>query len=79
MSMVVIDAPNYRCITADETPPSEVHNDIGIQISLGTYKMFYEAGSEDVLWRRRSEAEETRVLERGRRLHEERKSSVWLL
>ncbi|KAF7966906.1 hypothetical protein HWV62_36583 [Athelia sp. TMB] len=68
-----------RCMTADETPQPAVRNDIGIQISLGTYKLFYEAGSEDILWRQRSAIEEGRVLERARRVHEERIQSAWLL
>ena len=77
--LVVDREPKYRCMTADETPQPAVRNDIGIQISLGTYKLFYEAGSEDVLWRQRSVVEEGRVLERARRAHEERIQSAWLL
>jgi len=69
-----------RSITADESPPPcEMENDIGIQISLGTYKLFYEAGTEDVLWRPRSEGEQTRLDERARARHEERKNCVLLL
>lgn len=69
----------YRNMTGDETPLAATSNDIGIQISLGTYKLFYEAGTEDVLWRGRTGEEEGRVEERARKRHEERKQSAWLL
>lgn len=66
---------NYRCMTGEETPQAVVHNDIAIQISLGTYKLFYEAGTEDVLCRQ----EDVRLNERAKARHEDRKRSVWLL
>ena len=50
-----------------------IKTDIGVQVSLGTFKLFYEAGSEDVLWRGRGELDQ-RALAR----HEERKKSRWL-
>jgi paired amphipathic helix protein Sin3a len=43
-----------------------------IRISYGTYKMFWEAGSEDVVRGRRSEAEEAILGERAKARHEER-------
>lgn len=67
-----------RCLTADESPPSLGQNDIAIQISLGTYKLFYEAGTEDVFLKGRTEEEEKVVRERALVRHEERKRSVWL-
>lgn len=57
---------------------SIIQNNIGIQISLGTYKLFYEAGTEDMLWRPRSEEEQASVEERGKVKHEERKKCVLL-
>ena len=80
LTLIIDDGYKYRSITADESPPPcEMQNDIGIQISLGTYKLFYEAGTEDVLWRPRSEGEQTRLDERARARHEERKNCVLLL
>jgi paired amphipathic helix protein Sin3a len=64
-----------RCMTGDEAQPPSIHDNIAIRVSLGTYKLFYEAGTEDVLWRK----EDPRLSERGKARHEERKKSVWLL
>lgn len=66
-------------MAGDETPQPDVQHNIGVQISMGTYKLFYEAGSEDALWRRRSAAEEGRISERARRVHEDRIQCAWLL
>lgn len=60
-----------RSVTTEEMPL--IKTDIGVQVSLGTFKLFYEAGSEDVLWRGRGELDQ-RALAR----HEERKKSRWL-
>lgn len=49
-----------------------------IRISLGTYKLFYEADAEDVLMRERGEEEERELMERGRLRNEERRRSQWL-
>lgn len=62
-------------MAGEETSQAEVDNNIAIRISLGTYKLFYEAGTEDVLWRK----EDVRLSERAKLRHEERKKSVWLL
>ena len=53
--------------------------EIGIQVSLGTFKLFYEAGSEDILWRERSEDVQNMLDERTLGKHEERMKSQWLL
>lgn len=66
-----------RCITTEETPFTR--NDIGVQVSLGTFKLFFEAGSEDVLLRERSEDVQNMLNERALARHEERKKSPWLL
>lgn len=47
--------------------------DMRVRISLGTYKLMYEAGSEDGMVRRRSREEERVVEERVRRRNEERR------
>lgn len=62
-------------MTGDEAQPPSIYDNIAIRVSLGTYKLFYEAGTEDVLWRK----EDPRLSERGKARHEERKKSVWLL
>lgn len=49
-----------------------------IRISLGTYKLFYEADGEDVLVRERGEEEERELMNRARLRHEERRRSRWL-
>lgn len=43
-----------------------------VRISLRTYKLLYEAGTEDVFVQRRSREEEKEVEERVRRRDEER-------
>jgi len=68
-----------RSTTADESPLCITENNIGIQISLGTYKMFYEAGTEDALWRPKSDAEQSSLNERAKARDEERKSCALLL
>jgi paired amphipathic helix protein Sin3a len=68
----------YRSMTADELPLCVTQNNIGIQISLGTYKLFYEAGTEDVLWRPRSDGEQSSLDERAKTRHEERRSCALL-
>ncbi|KAH7914733.1 hypothetical protein BJ138DRAFT_1170371 [Hygrophoropsis aurantiaca] len=67
-------------ITPDESPSSSAeHNDIKIHICPGTYKLLYEAESEDVYLRARSAEEETMLRERARLRHDERKRCRWLL
>ncbi|KAH7886015.1 hypothetical protein F5I97DRAFT_1877064 [Phlebopus sp. FC_14] len=66
-------------ISSDESPRGLVGwNDMSIRISLGTYKLFYEAGTEDVLVQRRSAEEERELRERVRARNEERKRCRWL-
>ncbi|KAG9314155.1 hypothetical protein JVU11DRAFT_4941 [Chiua virens] len=47
-------------------------SDMRIRISLRTYKLFYEAGTEEVMIQRRGREEEKDILERVRRRNEER-------
>ncbi|KAH7923892.1 hypothetical protein BV22DRAFT_1035800 [Leucogyrophana mollusca] len=66
-------------IAADESPPSaEECNGMRIRISPGTYKLVYEAESEDVYVQIRNGEEETALRERARLRHEERKRCRWL-
>ncbi|EGO30319.1 hypothetical protein SERLADRAFT_444328 [Serpula lacrymans var. lacrymans S7.9] len=69
-----------RYITTDESPPcaSRLWNGMRIRISLGTYKLFYEGDSEDVLVRGRGAEEGEGLSERARVRQEERKKSRWL-
>ncbi|KDQ63138.1 hypothetical protein JAAARDRAFT_119201 [Jaapia argillacea MUCL 33604] len=67
------------CLVADDAPTKIVaENGVAMRISLGTYKVFYESGTEDFM-RREGGAEEVRMLrERAAARHEERKRSRWL-
>ncbi|KZT30943.1 hypothetical protein NEOLEDRAFT_49300 [Neolentinus lepideus HHB14362 ss-1] len=65
-----------RCLPEEDTPQSShcvVQNNLAIRISLGTYKMFYEAGTEEFIWQRRSAADDKLLRERAAAKHEERK------
>lgn len=65
-------------MSADETPPPPQQSDMVIRVSLGTYKLFYEAGSEDFVWQKRGDDHET-LTERAKARQEERRKSRWLL
>ncbi|KAG1757835.1 hypothetical protein EDB19DRAFT_1624058 [Suillus lakei] len=68
-----------RHITIDESPRGTPSWDsMSIRVSLGTYKMFYESGAEDVYVRPRSREEEKELGERAKVREEERKRSRWL-
>lgn len=60
-----------RWLSGDESTAS--CNETRIRIRLGTYKLLYEAGTEDVLIQRRSREEEKVLEERVRRRNEERR------
>lgn len=77
LELIIETGYKYRTVAADESPPS-TKSDIGIQISLGTYKLFYEAGTEDFLWRQRPEVEQGIMDDRAKARHEERKNCVLL-
>lgn len=47
--------------------------ELGIRISLGTYKLFYESGREWSIRRRRGEEEERILGDRARQREEERR------
>jgi len=51
-------------------------NDMRIRISFGTYKLFYEAKSEDFLYRKWEKEERDKLLERARSRDEERKKGI---
>jgi paired amphipathic helix protein Sin3a len=50
----------------------QYHSEMIIRISFGTYKIFWEAGSEDTFWRRRGEDDYQKLCERAKARHEER-------
>lgn len=52
--------------------------ELNIRVSLGTYKIFYEAGKEDYVYRRRGEEEERVLLARAAAREEERRRSKWI-
>ncbi|TFK56787.1 hypothetical protein OE88DRAFT_1620339 [Heliocybe sulcata] len=65
-----------RCLPEEDTPQtgqSVVENRLAIRISLGTYKIFYEAGTEDFVWQRRTAADDKWLRDRVSAKHEERK------
>ncbi|KAI0066497.1 hypothetical protein BV25DRAFT_1868189 [Artomyces pyxidatus] len=64
----------------DSSGGSEVRTEgeVAIRISLGTYKLFYEAGTEECVWRRRSEEEERTLRERAAAREEERRRTPWM-
>ena len=49
-----------------------------IRVSLGTYRLFYEAGKEDVLLHKRRPGEEATLAARARVRCEERRRRRWL-
>lgn len=53
-------------------------NEMQVRISLGSYKIFYEGGKEDMLWCRRSREEYTQLQARASAREEERKRTLWL-
>ncbi|KAG2154574.1 hypothetical protein DEU56DRAFT_769236 [Suillus clintonianus] len=68
-----------RHLTIDESARGTSSWDsMGIRVSLGTYKMFYESSAEDVYVRPRSREEEKELRERAKVREEERKRSIWL-
>ncbi|KAL4069818.1 hypothetical protein V8B97DRAFT_2104708 [Scleroderma yunnanense] len=68
-----------RNISTDDTGHVRAGWDsMRIRISLGTYKLFYEADAEDELVRERGEEEERELKERAKLRNEERRGSRWL-
>lgn len=49
-----------------------------IRVSLGTYRLFYEAGQEDVVFHKRTQSEQTTLTVRALARSEERRRSKWL-
>ena len=49
-----------------------------IRVSLGTYKLFYEAGKEDFVFQRRSPSEQATLTARALARSDERRRSRWL-
>lgn len=67
----------YRSIRVDEnTAPGTKH--MKIRVSLPSYKLVYERGSEEVMWRRRGGAEEAELRVRAQGREEERRKSIFL-
>lgn len=60
-----------RTLSADESAVG--CSDLRVQISVRTYKLLYEAGTEDVIVQRRSREEEKALQEKARRRNEERR------
>ena len=46
---------------------------LGVRVSLGTYRIFYEGGKEDYMVRRRGEGEERELRRRAAAREEERR------
>jgi paired amphipathic helix protein Sin3a len=52
---------------------------MAVRISFGTYKLFYEAKSEDFLWRQWGDEEGERLWERAKAREDERRKSSILI
>lgn len=52
--------------------------ELNVRVSLGTYKIFYEAGKEDFMYRRRPEGERKELKRRAVAREEERRQCRWL-
>jgi paired amphipathic helix protein Sin3a len=52
---------------------------LAVRISLGTYKLFYEAGTEDAMWREYQSGELDGLKERARARDEDRRRSAFLI
>lgn len=51
---------------------------LGVRVSLGSYKLFYEAGQEDFVFHARSASEQATLTARALARSEERRRSRWL-
>ena len=51
---------------------------LSVRVSLGTYRLFYESGSEDVLVRARGEAEVQELSRRASAREEMRRRCRWM-
>lgn len=60
------DPAKNRSIPTDDSS-TLVQNDIVVRISLGTYKIFYEAGTEDFIQRKWDKEQSERLGERVKR------------
>ena len=49
-----------------------------VRVSLGTYRLFYEAGEEDFLWVKRRQGEQSTLAARALARSDERRRSRWL-
>ena len=66
-------------IDADVENRQEMHDArLCVRVSLGTYRLFYEAGQEDYVFQRRSAGEQATLTARALARSEERRRSRWL-
>jgi len=66
----------HRHLTSDDAlTPSMIRTEgeLGLRISLGTYKLFYEGGTEWSVVRRRGPEEERMLKDRARQREEDRR------
>lgn len=70
----------FRNLMDGESGKEDVESSLAlnIRVSLGTYKIFYEAGKEDFVFRRRTDEDEQMLLGRATAREEERRRSKWL-
>jgi len=71
----------YRHVAPEETAsPSTgkmvIDGNLAVRISLGTYKIFYESGSEEMMWRVRGREEEKEIRERAQVREEQRRGKA---
>ncbi|KAG6845379.1 hypothetical protein H0H87_010488, partial [Tephrocybe sp. NHM501043] len=74
-------APVYlrRCTRGEEGTGTAFGRHTKIRVGLPSYKIVYESGTEDVLWRTRRLVEEQKLLQRAHAREEERRKSVYLV
>jgi paired amphipathic helix protein Sin3a len=67
--------PN-RTLAGDEPGSAHAEGDLGIRVSLGSYKLFYEGGSWECVWHVRARDEDAQLAERAAARVEERRRAM---
>jgi hypothetical protein len=65
----------HRHLMSDDASPCSIRmeGELGIRISLGTYKLFYEGGTEWSVVQRRGQEEDRMLRDRARQREEDRR------
>jgi paired amphipathic helix protein Sin3a len=65
-----------RTLTGEDTSGVRTDGDLGVRVSLGTYKLFYEGGSGECIYREREQDEVDALVERARAREEDRRRAM---